>query len=187
MFGRRKTGALTTMALLVAACAQGGAAPSPGTAAPAGTPAATGATEAASAPTAAAEVPSVCSEESQDLDQTSVGPNGEASTPTTGIPDLSEDQVIEAQGAAYKWAYLPSGTSTWFSAVEAGAKDEAERLGLSLTVTADSQFDPAKQAADVESAMATDPDIILTLPVDPTQGPLVIEVNSSRTVKLMGR
>jgi ribose transport system substrate-binding protein len=109
-----------------------------------------------------------CSAASADLSKTSTGPNGEASTPTTDLPDLTDEQVAEVKDKAYKWAYLPSGTSTWFGAVEAGAKDEAARLGMTLTVTADSNFDPAKQASDVETAMASDPDVILTLPVDPT-------------------
>lgn len=109
-----------------------------------------------------------CSAASADLTKTSTGPNGEASTATTDVPDLTSEQVEQVKAAGYKWAYLPSGTSTWFGAVEAGAKAEAERLGLELTVTADSNFDAAKQASDVETAMATDPDIILTLPVDPT-------------------
>lgn len=109
-----------------------------------------------------------CSAASADLNKTSTGPNGEASSPTTDVPDLTAEQVDQVKAAGYKWAYLPSGTSTWFGAVESGAKAEAERLGLELTVTADSNFDSAKQASDVETAMATDPDIILTLPVDPT-------------------
>lgn len=128
-----------------------------------------GASAGASAGASTAYVPTGrCSAASADLTKTSTGPNGEASTPTTDVPDLTSEQVEQVKAAGYKWAYLPSGTSTWFGAVEAGAKAEAERLGLELTVTADSNFDAAKQASDVETAMATDPDIILTLPVDPT-------------------
>jgi ribose transport system substrate-binding protein len=130
----------------------------------AGEPSASAGEASASAPTATGR----CSAESADLTKTSTGPNREESTPTTELPDLTDAQVEEVKAAAYKWAYLPSGTSTWFGAVEAGARAETARLGMELVVTADSNFDPAKQAADVETAMASDPDIILTLPVDPT-------------------
>lgn len=42
-----------------------------------------------------------------------------------------------------------------------------EELGIAVVATSDAQFDPAKQATDVETALALQPDIILTLPVDP--------------------
>lgn len=169
---RRTLGSLGAIAVLAVACSGPAATqqPQPTTAQPTSTGLVTGAppTQAPTSPPQAS-IPR-CSEASQDLSQTSTGPNGEASTSASDIPDLTAEQVEQARAAGYKWAYLPSGTSTWFNAVGEGAKAEAERLGLTLTVTADSNFDPAKQASDVESAMATDPDIIVTLPVDPTQG-----------------
>jgi ribose transport system substrate-binding protein len=102
-----------------------------------------------------------------DLSRTTEGPNGEPSTAAADVPELTDEQVTEIQDAAYKIAFLHAGTSTWFSAMEEGARAEAERLGMEIVITTDSQFDPAKQASDVETAMAADPDIILTLPVDP--------------------
>jgi ribose transport system substrate-binding protein len=155
--------------------ASSGGQPTAGTSAAA--PSAAGSTAASTAPSTAGGVASLpkvpgattrCSEASQDLSKTSLGPNGEASTSATDIPDLTPDQVQQIKDKHFKWAYLPSGASTWFSAVEAGAKDMATQLGFTLSATADSNFDPAKQASDVETAMATHPDAILTLPVDPT-------------------
>jgi ribose transport system substrate-binding protein len=149
------------------------------------------ATSAATSPGGLAALPDVpgattrCSEASQDLSQTSLGPNGEASTLATDIPELTAEQVQKVKDAHYKWAYLPSGASTWFSAVEAGAKDMANQLGFQLTATADSNFDPAKQASDVETAMATDPDAILTLPVDPTSAAEAFKPAVNAGVKLV--
>ncbi|HUR16079.1 MAG TPA: substrate-binding domain-containing protein, partial [Candidatus Limnocylindrales bacterium] len=178
---KRAFGLVCATALVAVACggpavtqrASTGASQAPASTAASSAPSTAASTEPSAAASAQA-TPGVdlghCSDAAADLSATSTGPNGEESTSASDIPDLTDEQVAAANAAGYKWAYLPSGASTWFNAVGEGAKAEAERLGLTLTVTADSNFDPAKQAADVESAMATDPDIIVTLPVDPTQG-----------------
>jgi ribose transport system substrate-binding protein len=120
-----------------------------------------------------------------DLSRTTEGPNGEASTAAADVPELTDEQVAEVQDAAYKIAFLHAGTSTWFSAMEEGARAEAERLGMEIVVTTDSQFDPAKQASDVETAMAADPDIILTLPVDPVSAGEAFQPAVDAGVKLV--
>jgi ribose transport system substrate-binding protein len=102
-----------------------------------------------------------------DLNAPTKGPNGEASTPATSIPDLSDAEVAKVKAARYKVAFLDAGTSTWFNAMRAGANDEVERLGMTVVSTAQADFDPAKQASQVETAMARKPDIIMTLAVDP--------------------
>jgi ribose transport system substrate-binding protein len=52
----------------------------------------------------------------------------------------------------------------------AGAQEAFNEMGIEVIATTDAQFDPSKQANDVESAMAQDPDVILTLIVDPVSG-----------------
>ena len=120
-----------------------------------------------------------------DLSQETHGPNGEPSTSAEELPDLTEEQVAQVSQKHYKIALLQAGTSTWFNALADGMHAEADRLGMEVVLTTDSQFDPAKQAADVETAMAKDPDIILTLPVDPVSAAEAFQPAVDAGVKLV--
>ena len=53
------------------------------------------------------------------------------------------------------------------NAVTAGAKDEFNRLGMSVVAQTDAGFDAAKQKSDVETILAKKPSAILALPLDP--------------------
>lgn len=111
-------------------------------------------------------------EETIDLDCSApeLGPNGEPATPVSEIESLSSSEVEELRAGAYSAALLWAGAGEWYNALGAGAEDVFDDLGVDVVATADAQFDPAKQASDVESAMARNPDIILTLIVDPVSG-----------------
>jgi ribose transport system substrate-binding protein len=54
--------------------------------------------------------------------------------------------------------------------VSQGAKDEFARLGIEVVAETSAAFDAARQQADVETIMALDPSILITLPIDPTLG-----------------
>lgn len=134
----RLVGALVSIALLVSACGGGAASPS----APAS--------------------PAI------DLNAKTVGPNGEPSTPVDQVPDLTADEVAQIKAGGYTAALLWAGAGTWYNALTAGAEEEFDRLGVEIVARAEANFDPARQQTDVETAMARRPNIILTLPVDPT-------------------
>ncbi len=140
----RRIAALAATVILFAACTGGGATPS-------------------AAPTGAG-TPAAC-----DTTATTVGPNGEASTPADQV-SLTDEEVAQAKGKGLTMALLWAGAGPWYNALTAGATAEAERLGIEIVATAEANFDPAKQATDVETAMALNPDIVLTLVVDPTSG-----------------
>ncbi|MGH9246657.1 MAG: substrate-binding domain-containing protein [Acidimicrobiales bacterium] len=107
-----------------------------------------------------------------DLDpsQPELGPNGEPATPVAEIAPLTDAELAQIRAEAYTAALLWAGAGEWYNALGAGASDAFEQLGIEVVATADAQFDPAKQANDVESAMALAPDIVLTLIVDPVSG-----------------
>lgn len=105
--------------------------------------------------------------ESLDLAGPTPGPNGEQSTPAADIADPSPECLQQIKDAGLKLAFLSSAQITWFAAIEQGVRDKAAEYGIDVVMTADSNFDPAKQAADVETAMASDPDILIALPNDP--------------------
>jgi ribose transport system substrate-binding protein len=102
-----------------------------------------------------------------DLEGPTPGPNGEEGTPAADLPEPSDECVQQIKDAGLKLAFLSSAQITWFAAIEQGVRDMAEKYGIDVVMTADSNFDPAKQASDVETAMASQPDILIALPNDP--------------------
>ena len=94
------------------------------------------------------------------------GPSGEAATPTSAIT-LDDAQVAELQGKGLKAALLWHDQSDFVNAVTAGATDEFTRLGIEVVATTSAGFDSARQLADVETTLALQPNIILSLPLDP--------------------
>lgn len=97
------------------------------------------------------------------------GPNGEDAVPAKDI-ELTEEQYEAAKEMDLKLAMLWAGAGEWYNGLSAGAKAECDKLGIDVVTTADAEFDPTLQATQIETALAMDPNIILTLPVDPVSG-----------------
>jgi ribose transport system substrate-binding protein len=95
-----------------------------------------------------------------------VGPNGEKATPTADVT-LSDADIAALTGKGYKAALLWHTSSDFINAVAAGATDEFTRAGVAISVTTDAGFDAAKQRSDIETALVTKPNVILSLPLDP--------------------
>jgi ribose transport system substrate-binding protein len=79
------------------------------------------------------------------------------------------------------------GAGEWYNGLTDGAQAVFEELGIAVVATSDAQFDPAKQATDVETALALQPDIILTLPVDLFQQPRLSSPLLTREWRLFSR
>jgi ribose transport system substrate-binding protein len=101
-----------------------------------------------------------------DISQPAHGPNGEPPTPA-GEVTLSNADVAKLKQGDYTAALLWAGSGDWYNAVSDGALARFKQLGIDVVAKSSADFDPARQANDVESAMAEKPDIIFTLPVDP--------------------
>ena len=97
------------------------------------------------------------------------GPNGEPATPASQVT-LTPEDVAKVKAGNHTAALLWAGAGEWYDALGAGAKARFEELGIKVVATADAQFDAARQANDVETAMTLKPDAILTLIVDPVSG-----------------
>jgi ribose transport system substrate-binding protein len=97
------------------------------------------------------------------------GPNGEPATPASEVK-LTDDEVAKVKAGNYTAALLWAGAGEWYDALGAGAKARFEELNIKVVATTDAQFDAAKQASDVETAMTLKPSAILTLIVDPVSG-----------------
>jgi ribose transport system substrate-binding protein len=96
-----------------------------------------------------------------------IGPSGEKATPSADVK-LSDADLTALKGKGYKAALLWHTSSDFTNAVTAGAKDEFAKAGVEVVVTTDAGFDAAKQRSDIETALAAKPNIILSLPLDPT-------------------
>lgn len=95
------------------------------------------------------------------------GPGGERPTPTSDI-ELTAKQVTEIKEGDYTAAFVWHESSDFVNAVTRGATEEFDRLGIEVVAETDAGFDAGKQRNDIESVMARDPDIVISLPVDPT-------------------
>jgi ribose transport system substrate-binding protein len=180
---RRRLLPMLTVMAFVAGCSGTAATAAPSAAPATAAPATAGTESAAPATTGpASEAPSTAAAPgawtqsdifkgfdpmSVDLTGYTPGPNGEQSTAAADIPDPSADCLATIKSKNLKLAFLSSAQITWFGAIEKGVRDKAGEYGINVVMTADSNFDPAKQASDVETAMASKPDILIALPNDP--------------------
>jgi len=115
-------------------------------------------------------VPVMAQDEPIDLNAATVGPTGEPSTAVADIAPLTDEEVAQIAQGGYKAALLWAGAGTWYNALSKGAQERLAELGIEVVAESEADFDPARQQTDVETTMALQPDIILTLPVDPVAG-----------------
>ena len=98
------------------------------------------------------------------------GPNGEDATSTLDVNLTDEEYKTLRDGkytAAISWA---TAGGEWNNAVANGIEAEFEKMGIEIVAIANAEGDIAKQQADVETMLALDPDILISLPLDPVSG-----------------
>ncbi|MGY1632663.1 substrate-binding domain-containing protein [Geodermatophilus sp. SYSU D01186] len=97
----------------------------------------------------------------------STGPNGEQPEPAENV-QLTDEQVaqVQALGATAAIVMHYSGDD-WSVAQIDGLRSEFERLGIEVIASTDADFDPAQQVSDIETVMAQQPDVLVSLPTDP--------------------
>lgn len=98
-----------------------------------------------------------------------VGPNGEAATPTSDL-ELTSEEIAQLRSGNHRVAILWHELSAWSQAIQDGMLHKFNELGITVTATGDAKFDAATQANQIQSAVATKPDVILGQAVDPTSG-----------------
>lgn len=143
------------MALLLAAC--GGAA----------APAAPAAQEAA--PAAEAAGSEVASKALAEMEGKvfSTGPNGEAPTAASAVT-LTDEELAKIKGMKATAAIVMHiGGNDWTTAQINGLTTQFEKMGIEIIATTDAGFKAEQQVSDIETVLAKNPSIIISIPVDP--------------------
>ncbi|MEZ5778844.1 MAG: substrate-binding domain-containing protein [Paracoccaceae bacterium] len=97
----------------------------------------------------------------------SKGPNGEEPTPAAdlALSDKELAQIKEMNATAA--IVMHYGGNDWSRAQVEGLKHQFGELGIEVIAVTDAGFKPEKQVADIETVMAQQPDIIVSVPTDP--------------------
>lgn len=97
----------------------------------------------------------------------SLGPNGE--TPQGfETTELTDEEVDAIKAGGYTAAIVMHyAGNDWSTAQVEGLTAEFDRLGVEIVAVTDANFKPEQQVSDIETVLALDPDIIVSIPTDP--------------------
>ncbi len=98
----------------------------------------------------------------------STGPNGEKATPASEITLTDEEKEKIRSGGDKAAISLHYGGNDWATSQIEGLKATFEELGIELVATTDADFSAEQQVSDIETIMAKNPDVIVSIPTDAT-------------------
>lgn len=115
-----------------------------------------------------------------------VGPNGEQPG-TLDELTLTDEESATVRDGGFTAAFVWHTSSEFVSAVEKGATEEFEDLGIEVVASTQADFDAATQANNLQSVLALDPDIIVTIAVDATSAAAAFQpaVDAGKTLVIM--
>lgn len=115
----------------------------------------------------------------------SQGPNGEAPTAADQVV-LSEEELEQIRGMGATAAIVMHyGGNDWSVAQIAGLKDQFGQMGIEVIAETDAGFDPATQVSDIETTLARNPSIIVSIPTDPVATATAYRQAAQQGVKLV--
>jgi len=104
---------------------------------------------------------------SEEVEIKSKGPQGETATSAKTL-ELTEEEVKEIQEGEYTAAIaMHYAGNDWARAQIDGLEATFAKLGIEVIAVTDGQFSVEKQMADIETILARQPDILISIPVDP--------------------
>lgn len=96
----------------------------------------------------------------------STGPNGEEAVPATTL-ELTVEDIEKIREGNYKAAIVMHyAGNDWSTAQIDGLETAFEKMGIEVVAVTDAQFKPEKQASDIETVLAQNPDVIVSIPTD---------------------
>lgn len=97
----------------------------------------------------------------------SKGPNGEDPSPASSL-ELTDAELQKIKDMKATAAIVMHyGGNDWSRAQVEGLQDQFGKMGIEVVAVTDAGFKPEKQVADIETVMAQEPDIIVSVPTDP--------------------
>lgn len=98
----------------------------------------------------------------------STGPNGETATPASEL-QLTDEEKEKIRAGNYTAAIaLHYGGNDWSTSQVQGLTETFEDLGIKVVATTDANFSAEQQVSDIETIMAKNPDILVSIPTDAT-------------------
>lgn len=122
---------------------------------------------------------------SSEMEILSTGPHGEKATPASTIK-LTDEEIEEIKAGNYTAAIvLHYAGNDWSTAQVKGLKDTFKKFGIHVLTVTDAQFKAEKQVSDIENVLTLDPDIIVSIPVDPVSTAPAYRKTVEKGVKLV--
>ena len=162
----RALSALVALLLVVAGCSSSATSPS------ATEPEATQPAATSGASTAPTTEPSACDADAKLAATTeagvlSKGPHGEDPSEASSV-ELTQAEIDQVKGMnATAAIVMHYGGDDWSAAQIAGLTQQFGELGIEIVATTDADFSPATQVSNIETVLALNPSIIVSIPTDP--------------------
>lgn len=122
---------------------------------------------------------------SGDQEILSKGPHGETAVSAKTL-QLTEEEVNKIKEGNYKAAIVMHyAGNDWSTAQIDGLKAAFKRMGIEVVAVTDANFKAEKQVSDIETVLAKDPDIIVSIPVDPVSTASAYKKAADAGVKLV--
>ncbi|MBX4893276.1 substrate-binding domain-containing protein [Rhizobium bangladeshense] len=115
----------------------------------------------------------------------SKGPSGESPSPAADVKLSDEDlDKIKSMNATAA-IVMHYGGNDWSRAQINGLQTQFKAMGIKVIAVTDAGFKPEKQVADLETIMAQKPNIIVSIPTDPTATAKAYKAAADAGVKLV--
>jgi ribose transport system substrate-binding protein len=98
---------------------------------------------------------------------TTAGPNGEPAA-NADILTLTPAEVGKLRAGHYSVAMNWAATSPFIVAVQSGVTAELSQLGIGVSSTSQANYDVATQASQVATVLSAKPQVLISIPIDPT-------------------
>src|SRR5580692_11110673 len=115
----------------------------------------------------------------------SKGPNGEEPSPASSV-SLSAEEIEKIRGLKAKAAIvLHYSRNDWSEAQVAGLKAQFDKMEIDVIAVTDAGFLPERQVTNIESVLAQNPQIIVSIPTDPVSTAAAYKKAAQQGVKLV--
>jgi ribose transport system substrate-binding protein len=112
------------------------------------------------------------------------GPNGEEPLPANSV-SLSAEELKKIQGLNAKAAIAMHYSSDWSQAQVDGLKWQFDKMGVEVIAVTDAGFNPERQVAEIQTVLAQNPQIIVSIPTDADLTAAAYRKASEKGVKLV--